>query len=410
MNIAHIKYKNQLLAALIMVILSLMLIQIGSLHIRQRTNDNVDKQQETVTLSLWYDSSLYEPYFQAAAQLYQEQTGIAVTLKQVSGMEYIASIQQANVEKNSPDLYVTDSEYLQKLVRIGAAAKTETDDTYNKDCFCAGTFDAMEYQDDYYGYPLGFDVTALMYNKELAETAPRTFQEIIDRAQQEEQPASQILAWDTGNFLYNYGFVAAYAEIGGENGYESLVSVDNKEMVAAGNFYQKLCSVFCDGKDYTYDDVKQQFAEGQLSYAIVRSDVLKDYETLGFEVGFASLPNLNEEYKTAALSVTDLLMVNDFSDQKEKAVDFAKFLSLTMADQMYEDCSILPLAVTAQVPEQSTVFYAAYETSAGLPKLMATLDYWNQMRETLVQMRKGEDVQSVLESLQQTLENQLLSE
>jgi maltose-binding protein MalE len=267
----------------------------------------------------------------------------------------------------------------------------------------------MEYQDDYYGYPLGFDVTALMYNKELAETAPRTFQEIMDSVK-EETPASQILAWDTGNFLYNYGFVAAYAQIGGENGYESLVSVDNSEMVDAAKFYQEMCSVFCNDKDYTYDEVKQQFAEGRLSYAIVRSDVLKDYETLGFDVGFASLPNLNEEYKTASLSVTDLLMVNGFSTQKESAVDFAKFLSLTMAEQMYEDCSILPLAVTAQVPAQSTVFYAAYETSEGLPKLMATLDYWNQMREALAQVRKGGDVQSVLESLQQTLETQLLAE
>jgi maltose-binding protein MalE len=406
----NIKHKNQLLAAFVMVILSLALICIGSLHVRQRTLENTQTQQETVTLSLWYDSTLYEPYFQAAAELYQEKTGITVELRQVSGMEYIASIQQANVEKNGPDLYVTDSEYLQNLVRIGAASKTETNDTYNKDYFCEGTFDAMEYQDDYYGYPLGFDVTALMYNKELAETAPRTFQEIMDRVQEEGTVASQILAWDTGNFLYNYGFVAAYAQIGGENGYESSVSVDNPEMMAAAQFYQDLCSVFCNDRDYTYDEVKQQFAEGQLSYAIVRSDVLNDYETLGFDVGFASLPNLNGEQKTASLSVTDLLMVNGFSTQKESAVDFAQFVSLTMADQMYEDCAILPLAVTAQTPVQSTVFYAAYETSAGLPKLMATQDYWNQMREALALVRKGSDVQSVLESLQQTLETQILSE
>ncbi|MDY5576679.1 MAG: extracellular solute-binding protein [Lachnospiraceae bacterium] len=388
---------NRVTVLLVMLLLTFFVVKIAENHVEQRNAENQPAKKEE-TISLWYNNASYEPYLQAAASAYQKEHSVRIELKKVGNLGYVTAIQEANGKKEGPDIYIVENEYLQNIVRIGAVAKTVQDKEYSKEMFCNNTWNNMEYENEIYGYPLGFDVTVLMYNKELTEKVPESFEQIMSLAKEQG-----ILKWDTKNLLYNYEFVAFYADICGESGYETSVNLDNQKLVEAAKEYQELCECFIGENDFSYDDVKNSFFQGQLQYAIVSSDVLKIYKDWKIDTGFASLPDLNEKLKVSSFAVTDLAIVNGFSDEKEIADDFAKYLSLGMADQMYSLCGVLPLAKTDSVPEESKVFYASYESAISLPKLMSALNYKNEMKDALRKIKSGADVNEVLDALDESM-------
>lgn len=401
------KIKNTVLSLVMILSLSFWVINIAD----NRTNEREHHREETSDaeeLSVWYGNSLYESYFEAAAENFEKKYNVKVKLTAVPGMEYVSSIQNANKNMEGPDVYLTDSRYLQKLVRSGAAARTDISGDYSGELFYTKAWENMEYQDNIYGYPLGFDVAVLMYNKELVEQIPASFEDILNVSEKNQDiPVEQILTWNTNNFMYNYCFVGKYARIAGENGYEQSTDLNNEELVEAGKVYQKLCSHFLQNSEYSYEDVKMRFARGELRFAVVSTDVLQYCKDWEISTGFAVLPDLNDHLGTASVSVTDLAMVNEYSRKKKVAAEFAKYLSVGMADEMYDLCGILPLAKGKNVPAESSAFYEEYEQSRSLPKLMSALDYWNKMWSTLTEIRKGTDVASAFEKLNKDVAAQI---
>lgn len=403
----YAKIRNTAFSLVIILTLSFWVISIGEHRVNER-KDQQGQEEEIKTIEVWYSTSLYEPYLAAAAEAFEKENNVAVNLKSVEGLAYISTIQSANMNMEGPDLCLTDSRYLQNFVRIGAAARTEQDEDYSEKLFYNNVWKNMEYQGNIYGYPLGFDTTVLMYNGNFVSEVLDSFEKIMDFSLENENiPAGEILRWSTEDFMYNYCFVGKYALIGGENGYEQTVNLNNQELFEAGAVYQKLCEYFTEHQEYSYDEVKNQFAAGKLWYAIVSTDVLKLCGGWETRTGFAVLPALNDDLQTSAVSVTDLAIVNEFSDEKEAASQFAKYLSAGMADRMYELCGVLPLAKSETVPGESRVFYEQYEHSQSLPKLMSTSDYWNKMRDALTKIRNGAEVVPVFEELHQLMEDRI---
>ena len=64
------------------------------------------------------------------------------------------------------------------------------------------------------------------------------------------------------------------------------------------------------------------FNEGKTLCAIVDSDSLTKLEGTDYEI--RELLALNDTLQTSSAALTDLVVVNDFSEKKEKAADFAE--------------------------------------------------------------------------------------
>ena len=426
------KWSNQIVAAAVMLCLSFGIIGTGILHNQKSVSCHDTGKQDEVTLTLWYGDTKDQAFWERTVSEYEAGTGRQVEIRLVEEEDYIGAI--GKTKEKGPDLYLADQACIQKIVRLGIAAKTAIDENYTADRFREGTFELLKYQEEYYGYPLGFDVTALMYRKDqpsdkpsLTEgqpVVPISFANITKELNASDISPQQMLLWDSENFADNYGFLAAYANIGGTDGCTPEAELNSEELIHAGEAYQKLAQLYLEGNTYTYADVKEQFAAGNLKYAIVHADVLSECQDWEPELGFASLPALNDTLKVAAFSESKLLMVNECSGKKTEAEKFAKYASVDAGSWLYETRGFLPLVRTeemtaasegtegetvSKIPadkfdEYSEVFYVAYETSVKLPKLADTMNYRELMQETLRKLRDGANVRETFEELQKTFD------
>lgn len=403
------RIRNVAAQVLFMLICTMLVIRIAS--VEQRTEQTGEKY-ERQTLEVWYGTSVYQPYLAAAAEQFEQEmqkkgTPVDISFIQMPALEYTASIEQGIKNGKGPDVYLTDTSSLQNFIRIRAAAKTEETDTYRMDQFSSRVWENMEYQGNDYGYPLGFDTVAFMYHKESSpeNKLPDSLWTLCEEVGLEEK-TEHILDWDRSNFLVNYSFLAAYINAGGENGDQAEINVDNEKVMESARLYQQFGTYFPEeGK--TTKEVIEEVRSGSLKYAIVTTDALTMDEKTMESTGFMKLPDWNGQLKTSPVAITDLLMVNPSSGRKEMAEEFARYCSLTAADQMYANCGVLPLAKTGNLPKDSNVFYESYEEAVSLPKIMTLTDYWSRIRDAMIKIKNGADVESFLHELQEQFEIQI---
>ena len=72
-----------------------------------------------------------------------------------------------------------------------------------------------------------------------------------------------------------------------------------------------------------------------------------------YEYGVTNVPNINEELQTKSLSVTNAVVVNGYSQKKDIANEFAAYLTVDRAQNLYERTGRMPAkkGVTFESPQ-----------------------------------------------------------
>ena len=153
---------------------------------------------------------------------------------------------------------------------------------------------------------------------------------------------------------------------------------------------------------------------GKMVYTTATSDIIrtldtaKEEGTFAFDYGLAEIPDLNEELQTRNLSVTNTVVVNGFSDQKEDANKFASYLTTKAASSLYEKTGKIPaLEKEACKDERTEVFYREYEDSVPAPKMMVTSNLWVQLEVTFAEVWNGAGVSRSMQSLSEMIMSQI---
>ena len=111
----------------LVVILVLTELLLFSYHIQETEEESQPENEgkEAAQLTLWYSDENMGYYFTEAAKAYEQDTGIKVTARQVSGVDYIEQINKASIsETGGPDLYMSGSDILEKAHLAGLASET----------------------------------------------------------------------------------------------------------------------------------------------------------------------------------------------------------------------------------------------------------------------------------------------
>ena len=128
------------------------------------------------TLLFWYaDDSLTE-YLQAAALAYQAETGTHVTLKEVSGVDYLEQINTASVYDGetgpdgeilqAPDLYLTTHDTLMRAYLAGLADEiSDPHEAVIPENFPETAIHAITCDEKHVAYPLYYETNFFLYNK-----------------------------------------------------------------------------------------------------------------------------------------------------------------------------------------------------------------------------------------------------
>lgn len=389
------------------------------------------------TIHLWYTDDSLTDYLNNKALDFYNATDVRVETKLVSGLEYLEAINQASLsdEETTPDVYILSNDSLEKAYLAGLATPiNNTKILEDSTLFSQAARNAVSYHGNYVGYPLYFETSALLYNKtylnQIAAEAglenadsliPSSIADILTIADQYSTPENveYFFRWDVSDIFYNYFFIGNYISVGGDAGDDkSHIDIYNTQSIASLKVYQEMNQFFSiDTKESSYDSVIQEFLDGKTIYTIATSDCLKRLEEASgngefdCEYGIAKLPDINQDMITKGMSVTNALVINGYSEQKDIANQFVEFLSEQGSEDLYEMTGKLPARLqTSYEDDRQLAFVQNYIDSVPIPKLAETSNFWVELEICFAKVWDGADANTELRSLSEQIKTQAAGE
>lgn len=416
------------------------------------------------TIYFWYTDDSMTEFVNSAAVTFGEKEDVRVIPVPVSGSEYLEAVNQASLHSDQmPDVYLVSHEALEKAYLAGLAGEIDdVEGVCDSAHFPTAALAAVTYRGKLVAYPLFFQTSVLLYNetyldewaaqsaqRELLgdgsedgepsedstgiavdETAlaqkteeyrlkavPATVDDILNIADTFDVPEGvDVMRWDVSDIFYNYWIVGNYMTVGGESGDDStLVDIANPETVSCLEVYKALNQFFSIESDtVTYENVIQDFQDGKLVFTIATTDAAarlaqaKEEGSLGFEYGFAPVPDVSAELQSRSMSVTNAVAVNGYSAHRELANRFAAFLVNDCAEMLYQRTGKIPANLNANAEDGAVqIFRQEYADSIPLPKMMETGNYWLYLERLFAMVWNGEDVETLVKELEQQISFQL---
>ncbi len=397
-----------------------------------KENNLTDSNVTNITV--WYTDEAMEAYLNEAAIAYQERTGIAVSLKMVSGLEYLESIQEASVHTgNGPDAYIVNSDSLEKARLAGLAAPIQDKaGVLNTANYPQVALNAVTYNDKILGYPFTYETAGFFYNDTyLAQMAggestkesilPTSMVGLLEFANTYDpvEGMETYLLWDVADVMYNYGFAGAYMNTGGIHGDDrNEIDIYNTDAMYCLSVYQDFNQFFSiDAKEVDYESVKEDFISGKVMFTIGGTNMLNTLEkakTEGVfvgEYGITSIEMLNDTLKFKPLSVTTVAAVNEYSDKQEAAEDFARFITVEYADNLYARSGKLCAHYLEEYPVAAMAdMMKCYENSVALPKIVENSNFWILAELCYTNIWNGGDVNAELMDLSSQVKKEISGE
>lgn len=148
-------------------------------------------------------------------------------------------------------------------------------------------------------------------------------------------------------------------------------------------FSQSLESFSIDASTVTEASVISDFNDGKTLCAIIDSDSVAGLTGTDYEI--RELLALNDTLQTSSAALTDLVVVNDFSEKKEKAADFAEYVTLTMSGELHGLGGHYSVKLSEDADEKEQIAYQAYENAIPVPDSQDAKEFWVTLKETISQ-------------------------
>lgn len=415
-------YKRLLAIFCVLLVFSQIAHVAFSYHKEQQESADADATvKEPDKLTLWYTDDKLNAYLVEAAAEFEEEHHVEVTLQLVTAVDYIEHINTASIsDLGGPDLFITSSELLEKARLAGLAVENDSfSDKELEKYFPQKAQDAATCGGKLMAYPFYFETCFLLYNKNYTDVAPATIDEILAYSDSFEggedmEKVETIFKWNVADIFYDFFFIANYVDLGGATGdNKEEVDLSAGEIINCLEYYQSLNEFFAiDADAVTTDSVLQEFMDGKIVYTIAKTDAIaKLDESIANSYGIAVVPDLTEELQTKGLSVTNSVVVNAYSRERELAKELARFLTYEKVDDLYDMANKMPvkLGVEYENPEMQNLF-AQYENSLEVPKITELSNYWIEMEIAFSNIWRGNDVSTEITAVNAKIQKQLQTE
>ena len=425
----HKIYRRAAAIFVVLLVFAQMVQVSWSYHEEQRQAALTGQEAEPEKLTLWYTDEKLNPYLVEAAEEFEQQNHVEITLQLVTAVDYIEHINTASIsDLGGPDLFITSSELLEKARLAGLTVENDSfTERELEDAFQQQALNAASCGGRLMAYPFYFETCCLLYNKNYVDAAPVTIDDILAYADSyeggdETADVENIFKWNVADIFSNFFFIANYVNLGGPTGDDpSQVQLSADEITACLQYYQSLNAFFAiDAEEVTTENVLQEFIDGKTVYTIAKTDAIAaidkalaaEEETVSGDgdrfYGIAQVPDLTAELATKGLSVTNSVVVNAYSAQRELAKSFARYLTFEKAEDLYGLTDKMPvrLGVEYENPEMG-VLLEQYENSVEVPKLTDLSNYWMEMEIAFANIWQGSDAAAEADAVAQEMLQQL---
>lgn len=353
----------------------------NSIDVSEKTKKSYEKAKTDLTF--WYEDESYQTFFETAALCYYEETGTKVAVQCQDTIDYMGDVYDKTMQDDVfPDVYLISGDNLEEAYLYGLVSVNEKGlDEIN---VATNAKNASVYGEKLLGYPLSYNTTVFIFQTDYFGEAPTSLQAIIDYSN-ENEPADNVeylLEWDVNDPFYDFPFISNSVTFEKKEANSMHVVYDEELYQQDLEYFDGILASFSvDATTVSEDGIVENFLAGRTLSAIIDTDSL--YKLDGYDYSIMLMPNLNDTLTAKSCATTDLLVVNDFSEKKDMASDFAYFATVTMSSELHPltgHFSVIPSEAPTWVEQVS---YEAYESAVLVPDSQDAKDFWVKLEETI---------------------------
>ena len=278
-------------------------------------------------LLIWVGPNREDAALQGVVQKFTDELGIPVTVEVVDPLT--DKFQQAAATGDGPDIVLWAHDRFGEWAAGGLISPVEPSPE-----FIAGTletaWDAVMFGGKTWGYPVGVEAIALVYNKDLIDAPPASFEEIATMPVKKDGVAK--IMWDYNNTYFTFPLLAAnggYAFVKKDGVYDGKdTGVNNDGAVMGAEMLKKLIDdgIMPPGVDYGVMDGAMN--KGEVAMVINGPWSWGGFKTSGINFGVAPLPSVGGKPSIPFIGVTSFA-INAASPNKDLAVELIENYILT---------------------------------------------------------------------------------
>lgn len=366
------------------------------------SGNNTDNNSEKIELTVWESTGGPDEFIRQAGERYTDMHP-NVTIKYVNVELGDASSQIAldGPAGIGPDIFAAPHDKIGELAQGGHILKTRNPDLVRETVMdvCA---DAVTYNGEMYGYPVAAETYALFYNKDIIETAPKTFDELIDFCKKYNDGDKYGLMFDVANAYYTIIFTTINGNRPLSDSDADSIGVNNAAAVEGMTYFQNLRKSILNvpSADITTAVADEAFKSGNSAMHITGPWNLASFRDAGLNFGVSTIPALpGENTPPASFSGTRTMFVSSYSKHPDEAADFAEFL---MSDDMqrlrYELTEAIPAVELNIDDDHMRGFMEQLEYSYAMPSIPTMGKFWDAMNSASANIWDGADVKTELDA------------
>lgn len=282
-------------------------------------------------LSIWMDADRV-PAMQQLGRQFEHDFGIKVNVDWTENIPN--NFPLAAQSGKGPDIVFFAHDKVGEWADGGLIAPIPVSASY-RDRFSAKAWEAVKHRNEFWGYPISFEVVGLIYNKKLVDTPPAQLSDLVAFNQRFKQghPGLTSILWDYNSPFYSWGILAsagAYVYAKNEEGYDTCnVGVDTPGAVEALNEIVQLIQIGVLPRVASMDGIpKQLMAEGKLAMMVSGPWDWPDLTKSGIDFGVAPVPGMGGNPGRAFVGVS-VAYVNRSSPNLDIARQFIENYALT---------------------------------------------------------------------------------
>ncbi|HKM05339.1 MAG TPA: extracellular solute-binding protein [Lachnospiraceae bacterium] len=446
--------KTRLFSVLMVLCFLALELYFGLMDFSAKEEQELSLKAPKETIHIWYVDETLTDYLSSVALSFYQETDVRIVPVLVTGREYLESINEASLYSNDmPDMFIARNDSLGKAYLAGLASEiVNKDSIVNTAHYSQTALDAVTYEGKYIGYPFYFETSYLLYNKtyldmiargvvtaeleakeddeaalvdfdsavadKSAELVPNDIEDILTFADIYDAPENveAIFKWDVSDIFYNYFIVGNYMIVGGDTGDNpDNIDIYNENAINCLQVYQELNQFFSiDADAVDYNSVIQEFLEGKTIFTVATTDAIHTLEEakktgeFAYEYGVDTIPDIMKDLKSRSLSVTNAVIINGYSEKKEHANQFAKYLTNDYSDSLYSRTGKVSSKknITYDLDAISTIM-DEYSRSVSMPKMLETSNFWVQLELCFTKSWIGEDVNNLVLLLSEQIMTQV---
>lgn len=350
------------------------------------------------TLTIWADDTR-SPILEELGAEFEAEFGIAVEVVELGFGDIRDQVKTAAPAGEGPDIIIGAHDWLGELVINGLLEPMDLGD--QAEDFFGPALEAFTYEGVLYAVPYATENIALVYNPELVEEAPTTWEEVyaISEELAESGDAQYGFVRQSGDGYHFYPIMSAFGgyvfgtnEDGTWN--PSDIGFDNDGGLASGDFYDDFVAAGLAPSAVDYDVMHSLFEGGDAAMIVTGPWAIPRIQESGVPFVVAGLPEGPAGPSQPFLGAQGF-MISSFSENKLLAEAFLlDFVATEDAMQALFDADPRPsafLAVREAIEDENIQgFIDAGSNAVAMPNIPEMSSVWTAWENALQLISSGE--------------------